>query len=109
MYTKVIVPLDGSELSEQALPYARLVARSIAAPIELVQAYDILPPRLLGSRARGVVTSWKPAPTAPPSPNWNRPASAWNPPDIPYPSPPGAAPPPMPSPPKPAPNPPPWW
>lgn len=55
MYTKVIVPLDGSELSEQALPYARLVARSIAAPIELVQAYDILPPRLLGSRARSVV------------------------------------------------------
>ena len=55
MYTKVIVPLDGSELSEQALPYARLVARSIAAPIELLQAYDILPPRLLGSRARSVV------------------------------------------------------
>ena len=55
MYSKVIVPLDGSELSEQALPYARLVARSIAAPIELVQAYDILPPRLLGSRARSVV------------------------------------------------------
>ena len=49
MYSKIIVPLDGSELSEQALPYARLVARSLAAPIELVQAFDMLPPRVLGA------------------------------------------------------------
>ena len=55
MYSKVIVPLDGSELSEQALPYARLVAASLSAPIELVQAFDILPPGLLGPRARAVV------------------------------------------------------
>ena len=44
MYSKVIVPLDGSELSDQALPYAQLIARSLDVAIELVQAYDILPP-----------------------------------------------------------------
>ena len=40
MYSKIIVPLDGSELSEQGLPYARLVAKHLSIPIELVQAYD---------------------------------------------------------------------
>ena len=52
MYSKIIVPLDGSELSEQALPYAQMVASSLSAPIELVQAYDILPSTLLGARHR---------------------------------------------------------
>ena len=51
MYSKIIVPLDGSELSEQSLPYARLVARSLAAPIELVQAFDFMAPRVLGAHA----------------------------------------------------------
>ncbi len=55
MYSKVIVPLDGSELSEQALPYAQLVARSLSAPIELVQAFDILSPGLLGPRHQRAV------------------------------------------------------
>ena len=44
MYSKVIVPLDSSEFSEQALPYAKLIAGHMSAPIELVEAYDILPP-----------------------------------------------------------------
>ena len=44
MYSKVIVPLDGSELAEQALPYAQLVARGLSIPIELVEAFDVLPP-----------------------------------------------------------------
>jgi nucleotide-binding universal stress UspA family protein len=44
MYSNVIVPLDGSELSEMALPYARLIAGGLAIPIELVEAFDILPP-----------------------------------------------------------------
>lgn len=46
MYSKVIVPLDGSEFSEMALPYARLVAGSLSIPIELVEAYDVLPAAL---------------------------------------------------------------
>ena len=44
MYSKVIVPLDGSELAEQAMPYAQLVAGGLSIPIELVQAFDIVPP-----------------------------------------------------------------
>ena len=51
MYSKIIVPLDGSDLAEQALPYAELVAATLSAPIELVQAYDILPGSVLGSRS----------------------------------------------------------
>ena len=58
MYSKVIVPLDGSDLSEQSLPYAELIARSLGVPIELVQAYDILPPGLLGGQNRqGVISA----------------------------------------------------
>ena len=44
MYSKVIIPLDGSEFSEQSLPYVQLVASSMSIPIELVEAFDILPP-----------------------------------------------------------------
>ena len=51
MYSKIIVPLDGSDLAEQALPYAELVAQTLSAPIELVQAYDTLPSNVLGSRS----------------------------------------------------------
>ena len=38
MYSKVIVPLDGSELSEQSLPICQLIAGSMSIPIELVEA-----------------------------------------------------------------------
>ena len=44
MYSKVVVPLDGSELSERSLPYARLIAGALSIPIELVEAFDVLPP-----------------------------------------------------------------
>ena len=58
MYSKVIVPLDGSDLSEQSLPYAELIAKSLSVPVELVQAYDILPASLLGgSNRQGVVSA----------------------------------------------------
>lgn len=56
MYSKVIVPLDGSDLAEQALPYAELVAKALSVPVELVQAYDILPPRILGAQDNQVIT-----------------------------------------------------
>ena len=55
MYSKVIVPLDGSDLAEQALPYAELVAESLSVPVELVQAYDILPVNVLSTRRAEVV------------------------------------------------------
>ena len=55
MYSKVIVPLDGSDLAEQALPYAELIAASLSVPVDLVQAYDILPPSVLGVRGNQVI------------------------------------------------------
>lgn len=36
MYTKILVPLDGSRLSEGILPYARSFARALKAPVELL-------------------------------------------------------------------------
>ena len=44
MYSRIIVPLDGSEFSETALPYARAIAGSLTIPVELVEAFDVLPP-----------------------------------------------------------------
>ena len=41
MYSKVIVPLDGSKLAEQALPHAQLVAGALSVPLELVEAFDV--------------------------------------------------------------------
>ncbi len=44
MYSRIIVPMDGSPFSETALPYARAIAGSLAIPVELVEAFDVLPP-----------------------------------------------------------------
>lgn len=40
MYLKVIAPLDGSELAQRALPYAKAVASAFSVPLELVRAVD---------------------------------------------------------------------
>jgi nucleotide-binding universal stress UspA family protein len=40
MYTKILVPLDGSQLSEGILPYARSFAKSLKVPVELMQVID---------------------------------------------------------------------
>ena len=40
MYSKVIVPLDGSELAQRALPYAKSVSRAFSVPLDLVRAVD---------------------------------------------------------------------
>jgi nucleotide-binding universal stress UspA family protein len=37
----IVVPLDGSELSEQALPYATLFAKELRLSVVLVRSYDI--------------------------------------------------------------------
>lgn len=39
MYSKIVVPLDGSKLAEQILPYARLLAETFRAPIELLRVH----------------------------------------------------------------------
>ena len=37
MYTKILVPLDGSNLAEQILPYARIFAETYGIPVELLR------------------------------------------------------------------------
>jgi len=46
MYTKILVPLDGSSFSEQILPYARVFAETCGIPLELLRVNDpdIRPP-----------------------------------------------------------------
>ena len=40
MYSKILVPLDGSRLSEGILPYVRFLARAFKVPIELLQVIE---------------------------------------------------------------------
>jgi nucleotide-binding universal stress UspA family protein len=41
MYTKILVPLDGSKTAEKVLPYARYLAGRFKIPIELLAVIDI--------------------------------------------------------------------
>ena len=47
MYSCVLVPLDGSELSGQALPYAKMVAKSTGATLVLLRAVNSYPRELV--------------------------------------------------------------
>jgi nucleotide-binding universal stress UspA family protein len=40
MYSKILVPLDGSKLSEAILPYARSLAKGLQIPVELLLAIE---------------------------------------------------------------------
>src|SRR5512138_1582801 len=40
MYSRMLIPLDGSKLAEQVLPYARYLAKALTLPVELFQAVD---------------------------------------------------------------------
>jgi len=40
MYTRILVPLDGSKTAEAALPYARLLAGDLKIPVELITVID---------------------------------------------------------------------
>lgn len=53
MYHRILVPLDGSNLSEQILPYARLLAKGLECPIELIRVMEPVPTSLDDS-AHGV-------------------------------------------------------
>lgn len=47
MYGKVLVPLDGSPLAEQVLPYVRLVAKAFKSKVELLQVLGPVAPGLV--------------------------------------------------------------
>jgi len=40
IYRQMLIPLDGSNVSEQVLPYARLLARKLNLPVELLAVVD---------------------------------------------------------------------
>ena len=41
MYTRLLLPLDGSKTAETALPYARFLAGKLGLPVELFQVIDV--------------------------------------------------------------------
>jgi nucleotide-binding universal stress UspA family protein len=43
MYQRIVVPLDGSEFAEKALPEAERLARLTQAPIHLIHVVDVTP------------------------------------------------------------------
>jgi nucleotide-binding universal stress UspA family protein len=51
MYKRILVPLDGSKLSESVLPYARFVANRLQLPIDLLHVNDA--ENGMGSYAKG--------------------------------------------------------
>lgn len=43
MYKRILVPLDGSKLAEQVVPYAAFLANGLGAEVHLLRAFDPLP------------------------------------------------------------------
>lgn len=41
MYSKLLIPLDGSRTSERVLPFARVLANTLKLPIELIEVVDV--------------------------------------------------------------------
>ena len=48
MYTKILVPLDGSRTADQVLPYARFFAKKLNARVELLLVFETLHARYNG-------------------------------------------------------------
>ncbi|MQF95621.1 MAG: hypothetical protein FI731_08100 [SAR202 cluster bacterium] len=46
MFTRILVPLDGSPLAEQTLPYVRILGAAANTPISLIRIFDPVPPDL---------------------------------------------------------------
>jgi nucleotide-binding universal stress UspA family protein len=53
MYTRMLIPLDGSKVAEQVLPYARFLAKALKIPVELLEVVDLEALRLLANPERG--------------------------------------------------------
>jgi nucleotide-binding universal stress UspA family protein len=46
MYARLLVPLDGSPVAEQVLPYVRLLAKGFQAQVELLRIFEPISPSL---------------------------------------------------------------
>lgn len=55
MYSKIIVPLDGSPLAEQVLSYVRLLAEAQSVPVELLRVTDEGEPPPSGTEDAGAL------------------------------------------------------
>jgi nucleotide-binding universal stress UspA family protein len=53
-YKRIIVPLDGSDLAELALPHAMSIAREMRRPIHLIRVIDIAPLMMVSPVGSGV-------------------------------------------------------
>lgn len=42
MYTRLLVPLDGSKTAEKVLPYTRFIAAKLKLPVEILEAIDVV-------------------------------------------------------------------
>ena len=42
MYRRILVPLDGSQVAEQVLPYARTLAGKLKIPVDLLAVVDVV-------------------------------------------------------------------
>ncbi len=50
MYSRILVPLDGSPQSQQVLPYVRLLAKALQLPVELICAFSPVPEEMADPR-----------------------------------------------------------
>src|SRR5918996_3274298 len=55
MYDRILVPLDGSEVAEQVLPYVKLLARPGKVPITLLRVVEPIPYDLIAVAVRVLV------------------------------------------------------
>lgn len=46
MYARILVPLDGSDVADQVLPYVRLLAKGFQAQVELLRIFEPISPSL---------------------------------------------------------------
>jgi nucleotide-binding universal stress UspA family protein len=53
MYTRMLIPLDGSKVAEQVLPYARCLAKKLGVPVEFLEVVDPESHTLLANPAQG--------------------------------------------------------
>jgi nucleotide-binding universal stress UspA family protein len=53
MYTRMLIPLDGSTVAEQVLPYARSLARGLGIPVDLLEVVDADAFKLLADSEKG--------------------------------------------------------
>jgi nucleotide-binding universal stress UspA family protein len=53
IYSRVLMPLDGSKLAEQVLPYAHLLGQAFGSPLHLLRVADRVPQELGDSGREG--------------------------------------------------------